>query len=113
MMVGFRSWRDTGITWLALAGIDLAKMQRRAGHEDITTTMRYVKAAEDMSGTIGEPFPPLPSELVELPPKATVTPLPTVVRANVWANTTKRPKALAESLTNSAERAGVEPAVGF
>jgi integrase len=28
MHVGFRSWRDTGITWLALAGVDVAKMQR-------------------------------------------------------------------------------------
>jgi integrase len=37
MHVGFRSWRDTGITWLALAGVDVAKMQRRAGHDHITT----------------------------------------------------------------------------
>lgn len=43
MHVGFRSWRDTGITWLALAGIDVAKIQRRAGHDHITTTIGYVK----------------------------------------------------------------------
>jgi len=30
MPIGFRSWRDTGITWLALAGVDVMKMQRRA-----------------------------------------------------------------------------------
>ena len=64
MMVGFRSWRDTGITWLALAGVDVAKMQRRAGHDEISTTMGYVKSAEDISGTIGEPFPPLPDALL-------------------------------------------------
>jgi hypothetical protein len=29
MKVNFRSWRDTGITWLALAGVDVATMQRR------------------------------------------------------------------------------------
>ena len=60
MQVNFRSWRDTGITWLALAGIDVAKMQRRAGHDAISTTLGYVKMAEDLTGSIGEPFPALP-----------------------------------------------------
>lgn len=62
---GRRSWRDSGITWLALAGLDVAKIQRRAGHDHITTTIGYVKAAEDITGTIGQPFPPLPASLVE------------------------------------------------
>jgi integrase len=39
MKVNFRTWRDTGITWLALAGVDVAKMQRRAGHDTISTTL--------------------------------------------------------------------------
>jgi integrase len=65
MHVGFRSWRDTGITWLALAGVDVVKMQRRAGHDNVTTTMGYVKAAEDIAGTIGTPFPKLPKALVK------------------------------------------------
>ncbi len=65
MQVNFRSWRDTGITWLALQGVDVAKMQRRAGHDAISTTLGYVKMAEDLTGTIGEPFPPLPSPLLE------------------------------------------------
>ncbi len=64
MHVGFRSLRDTGITWLALAGVDVVKNQRRAGHDEISTTMGYVKVAEDIGGAIGEPFPPLPSSLV-------------------------------------------------
>jgi hypothetical protein len=34
------------------------------GHDHITTTMAYVKAAEDVTGTIGAPFPPLPACLV-------------------------------------------------
>jgi len=33
----FRSCRDTGITWLALAGVELPLIQRRAGHEDSAT----------------------------------------------------------------------------
>jgi integrase len=65
MQVNFRSWRDTGITWLALQGVDVAKMQRRAGHDSISTTLSYVKMAEDLSGTIGEPFPPLPEALLK------------------------------------------------
>lgn len=64
MPIGFRSWRDTGITWLALAGVDVVRMQRRAGHDAIQTTMGYVKAAEDLSGAAGAPFPELPPSLV-------------------------------------------------
>lgn len=64
MQINFRSWRDTGITWLALDGVDLAKIQRRAGHERIETSAGYVKAAEDLTGSIGQPFPTLPAELV-------------------------------------------------
>lgn len=64
MPVGFRSFRDTGITWLAIEGVDAVKMQRRAGHDAISTTLGYVKAAEDIGGAGGEPFPPLPAALV-------------------------------------------------
>jgi hypothetical protein len=41
---------------------------RRAGHDNITTTIGYVKIAEDVSGSIGEPFQPLPSCLVSPDP---------------------------------------------
>jgi integrase len=64
MPVNFRSLRDSGITWLAVAGIDVVKMQRRAGHDEISTTLGYVKAAEDLSGAAGVPFPTLPTQLV-------------------------------------------------
>ncbi len=64
MQINFRSWRDTGITWLALQGLDVAKIQRRAGHDSVSTTLGYVKMAEDLTGSIGQPFPPLPEALV-------------------------------------------------
>lgn len=65
--VNFRSCRDSGITWLALAGVPLQAMQRRCGHEDIDTTNGYVKAAEDLGGKVGAPLPPLPADLLESP----------------------------------------------
>ncbi len=61
--MNFRSCRDSGITGLARAGVDLARMQRRAGHDDIKTTLDYVKLAEDLTGKIGVPFGPLPEDL--------------------------------------------------
>ena len=64
MGINFRSWRDSGITWLALDDVDVAKMMRRAGHDNITTTMGYVKMAEDVFGIVGAPFPNLPKSLV-------------------------------------------------
>jgi integrase len=61
----FRSWRDSGLTWLALAGLDVSRIARRAGHEDLRMTMKYVKQAEDLTGMLGVPFGPLPRELVD------------------------------------------------
>jgi hypothetical protein len=91
--LNFRSWRDTGITWLAIAGVDATKMLRRAGHDTISTTLGYVKMAEDLTGTIGEPFPPLPPALVEgAPPSDGPRGGPTpAVRAKVQAKCVFRP----------------------
>ncbi|MDX2090367.1 MAG: site-specific integrase [Kofleriaceae bacterium] len=61
----FRSWRDSGLTWLALAGVDVGRIARRAGHEDLRMTLKYVKQAEDLTGQLGTPFAPLPRELVD------------------------------------------------
>jgi integrase len=73
MSVNFRSCRDTGITWLALAGVDIAKIQRRAGHDSLDTTMNYVKVAEVFTkGGIGDPFPTLPSDLIAGHAQATI-----------------------------------------
>ena len=58
----FRSGRDSGLTWLALTGLGVDKIMRRAGHDNIQTTMGYLKLAEDLSGDLGEPFAPLPDE---------------------------------------------------
>jgi hypothetical protein len=59
--VDFRSLRDTSATWSALAGVDLATLRRRLGHEDVATTDRYVRIAGDVHdpSAIGEPFPDL------------------------------------------------------
>ncbi len=71
LQVNFRSLRDTGITWLALAKVDTIAIQRRAGHESAETTLGYIKAAEVFGIDIGTPFPTLPSSLIgdDLGPK--------------------------------------------
>jgi integrase len=60
----FRSWRDAGITWSIVRGDDVVKVQRRAGHKLIATTMRYIVEAENTGATFGVPFPPLPACLL-------------------------------------------------
>jgi integrase len=60
MRVNFRSLRDSGITWEALAGTPVDRIQSRAGHEHIVTTIGYMKAVEDLKGRFGAPFAPLP-----------------------------------------------------
>ena len=64
MGINFRSCRDTGITWLAMAGVPIVAVQRRAGHEKIETSAGYCKIAEDHKGKLGVPFAPLPASLV-------------------------------------------------
>ena len=60
MRVNFRSLRDSDITWEALAGTPVDRIQSRPGHEHISTTLGYVKAVEDLKGKFGTPFAPLP-----------------------------------------------------
>src|SRR5690242_3410292 len=56
----FRSYRDSGITWLAMTGLDVVKIKRRAGHDKVDTTDGYIKAAKDLGGAnLGPPFGPL------------------------------------------------------
>ena len=62
-IANFRTWRDSGLTWLAMTGLGVDKICRRAGHDQIQTTMGYVKQAEDLSGDLGLPFGPLPATL--------------------------------------------------
>ena len=63
MQANFRSFRDSGITWLAMTGLGVDKIMRRAGHDTYDTTMGYVKLAEDLSGNLGGPLGPLPESL--------------------------------------------------
>jgi hypothetical protein len=52
--------RDSGITWEALLGTPVERIQTRAGHEQLSTTIEYMKAVEDLHGKFGTPFAPLP-----------------------------------------------------
>ena len=111
MIVNFRSWRDTGITWLALGGVDVAKMQRRAGHDSISTTLGYVKMAEDLTGSIGEPFPALPATLLEGEGAPTTPPPPrTRVRPIDWPKSSLKNYTSSKSLHKNVGEAGFEPA---
>ena len=65
----FRSWRDAGITWSIVAGVDVLKVQRRAGRKLISTTQRYIIEAENRGATFGDPFPVLPRSLKGDPEK--------------------------------------------
>lgn len=47
-----RSLRDSGITWLAISGLDVVKMQRRAGYDAIVPIGRDIGAREALT----EPF---------------------------------------------------------
>jgi integrase len=69
VMVNFRSLRDSGITWEALEGTPVDRIQARAGHEHISTTIGYVKAVEDLKGRFGTPFGPLPETLLSNRPE--------------------------------------------
>lgn len=60
----FRTWRDSGLTWLALSGLGVDKIMRRAGHDTVQTTMGYVKQAEDLTGDLGIPFGSVPQSLI-------------------------------------------------
>jgi integrase len=61
----FRSWRDAGITWSVVRGDDIVKVQRRAGHKLIATTMLYAVEAENRGASYGVPLGPLPACLLE------------------------------------------------
>ncbi len=74
MRVNFRSLRDSGITWEALAGTPIDRIQARAGHEHIATTLGYVKAVEDLKGKFGVPFASLPLASSAEPARAAIGP---------------------------------------
>jgi integrase len=101
MPFDFRSWRTTGCTWLAMLGTDSYVIASQAGHKSPDTTWAsYIKRGPDLRQRLGEPFPPVPSELLE--------PAPGFGRVLV-----QRTETAPDAQTFLAERAGFEPAVGF
>jgi hypothetical protein len=90
----------------------VTKIQRRAGHDEIAMTLGYVKMAEDLSGAIGEPFPPLPRSLLPAP-SSPPNPSPKAAREGNWPNNWPKLDKRAKKPGKSAERAGFEPAAGF
>jgi integrase len=62
--ITFHDLRATGLTWMAIRGDDAIKIMRRAGHENMETTMGYVREAENLVHPPGEVFAALPAELV-------------------------------------------------
>jgi hypothetical protein len=65
VMANFWSWRDSWCTWLALSGVPIDRIESRAGHDAIETTLGYCKLAEDLTHSVGTPFPALPPSLLE------------------------------------------------
>ena len=63
--IWFHDLRATGITWMAVRGDDPLKIQQRAGHEQFSTTEKYIRAAEALEHGIGEVFPELPESLFQ------------------------------------------------
>lgn len=59
--------RGTGITWCAVRGDEPLRIMQRAGHEHFDTTLIYICEAENLSAGFGEPFPALPTDLLQPP----------------------------------------------
>ncbi len=65
MPFDFRSWRTTGCTWHAMLGTDSYVLATWTGHKSPETTWAsYIKRGPDLRRRHGEPFPPLPEELL-------------------------------------------------
>lgn len=85
--ITFHDLRATGITWMALRGDEPIKIMRRAGHEDIATTMGYVREAENLTTMLGAPFPALPPALCESSAESSEGPAAWgLLRESTWKN---------------------------
>jgi integrase len=62
--ITFHDLRATGITWLAVQGVDPLKIKQRAGHAHLSTTEKYIRVAEELRPGFGTPFPALPPSIV-------------------------------------------------
>ena len=56
--------RATGITWCAVRNEHPQAIMRHAGHSGFETTQKYIRIADDVREGFGEPFPPLPDQLL-------------------------------------------------
>jgi len=61
--IRFHDLRATGLTWMAVRGDDVLKIQDRAGHTDFATTQRYIRTAQQIGTGFGSLFPELPEAL--------------------------------------------------
>ncbi len=64
--ITFHDLRASGLTWMAVAGVEPMKIMQRAGHTDLATTMIYVRTAEELREGFGETFPTLPTALLRV-----------------------------------------------
>jgi integrase len=60
----FHDTRSSAVTWMAMRGDSVAIIMQRVGHAAYATTQIYLRQAEALRGTVGEPFPPLPACLL-------------------------------------------------
>ena len=49
---------------MAVRGDEPLKIKHRAGHKEFSTTQGYIREAEQVREGFGQPFPPLPEDLV-------------------------------------------------
>lgn len=62
--ITFHDLRATGITWMAVQGVDPLKIKQRAGHANLSTTEKYIRVAEELRPGFGRIFPALPKSLL-------------------------------------------------
>ncbi len=62
--ITFHDLRATGITWLAVQGVDALKIKQRAGHANLATTEKYIRVAEELRPGFGTVFPVLPRSML-------------------------------------------------
>ena len=70
----FHDLRATGITWCAVRGDEPLKIKQRAGHSTFSTTEGYIREAENLGGSFGQVFPPLPPSLLDIRPESAYPP---------------------------------------
>lgn len=61
--ITFHDLRATGITWMAVRGDDPQRIMHRAGHENMSTTMGYIREAEALDYLRADVFPALSADL--------------------------------------------------